>query len=204
MRVIIMADGKGSRWKNYLGVPKHFAEIEGEPIIQRTVRLLQSHTGDRDELMVTSHNPEYDFPGIRRYEPLDNHYEVDKFTRELIVDGCCFLFGDTFYTEETMEEILHHEMESELLFFGNMKSIVGVRVGSAEAMIHHTDRVRALFIDGKIEKCKGWQVYQSYTGQDFNEPAALGKDFILVGTETLDVNTPAEYLEMQRIREVEK
>ena len=34
-----MADGEGKRWGNYLGIPKHLIEIDGEPIIKRTVRL---------------------------------------------------------------------------------------------------------------------------------------------------------------------
>ncbi|GAG87713.1 unnamed protein product, partial [marine sediment metagenome] len=40
---IIIADGKGDRWNNYLGVAKHFIEIEGETIIERTIRLIKKY-----------------------------------------------------------------------------------------------------------------------------------------------------------------
>ena len=35
-----IADGDGTRWGNYLGVPKHLAPVDGVPILYRTVRLL--------------------------------------------------------------------------------------------------------------------------------------------------------------------
>ena len=40
MRYIIMADGEGKRWGNYKGVPKHLITVEGETILERTIRLL--------------------------------------------------------------------------------------------------------------------------------------------------------------------
>ena len=40
MKYIIMCDGKGTRWKNYKDIPKHFVKINGEPLIKRTVRQL--------------------------------------------------------------------------------------------------------------------------------------------------------------------
>ena len=46
MKYIIMADGKGTRWQNYNDIPKHFIEINGEKIIERTVRLLRDNSKD--------------------------------------------------------------------------------------------------------------------------------------------------------------
>jgi len=36
-RIVIMAAGLCKRWKNYLGIPKQFAPVNGEPIIKRTI-----------------------------------------------------------------------------------------------------------------------------------------------------------------------
>lgn len=38
---IIICAGDATRWGNYLGVPKHLIEIEGERLLDRTVRLLR-------------------------------------------------------------------------------------------------------------------------------------------------------------------
>ena len=71
MRYIIMADGKGTRWQNYNDIPKHFIEIGGETLLGRTVRLLNE--GDEAaDVIITSHDPRYEVPGARRYEPLNN------------------------------------------------------------------------------------------------------------------------------------
>ena len=71
MRFVIMADGQGTRWNNYMGIPKHLIEIDGEPIIARTVRLLNEIAKERGEdadVIITSHDARYDFPGSRRHE----------------------------------------------------------------------------------------------------------------------------------------
>ena len=43
MKYIIMAAGKGTRWNNYLGIPKHLIEINGETLLARTTRLLKEN-----------------------------------------------------------------------------------------------------------------------------------------------------------------
>ena len=123
MKYIIMADGKGTRWQNYNDIPKHFIEIGGETLLARTVRLLNE--GDEAaDVIITSHDPRYEVPGARRYEPLNNHLEIDRFTEELIGDDVCFLYGDTYYSQEAMDTILKTETE-DMIFFGNDHSDCG-------------------------------------------------------------------------------
>ena len=115
MKYIIMADGKGTRWQNYNDIPKHLIEIDGETLLGRTVRLLKE--GDPEcEVIITSHDSRYEIPGARRYEPLNNNLEIDRFTEELIEDDVCFLYGDTFYSEKAMNAILTTEPE-DMMFF---------------------------------------------------------------------------------------
>ena len=190
MRFVIMADGKGIRWNNYLGIPKHLAEINGEPIISRTVRLLRDLTDG--EIIVTSHDERYEFEGSRRHEPLKNRLEIDRFTEELIEDDICFLYGDTYYTESALKTIICTKTE-DMIFFGNSKSIVAVKVTDSELFRYHLNRVKQLYISGKMQKCKGWQVYQSFVGQNFEERPRPGGKFVLLDETTTDINTPEEY-----------
>ncbi len=195
MRFVIMADGKGTRWDNYMGIPKHLAEVDGEPILGRTVRLLNEMTGGKAEVIVTSHDERYEFEGCTRHEPLDNKLEIDRFTRELITDDTCFLYGDTYYTEEALSAIINMETD-DILFFGNIKSIVAVKIKDSRIFEQHVQRVKDLYLAGKIEKCVGWQVYQSITGQEFSNKAVPAEKFILLAKETTDFNTPEEYREI--------
>lgn len=192
MRFVIMADGKGARWNNYLQRPKHFVEVNGEHIIVRTIRLLKQLCGDDTEIIVTSHDARYEFDGCIRHEPIDNRLEIDRFTEELITDDMCFLYGDTYYSDDTMKKIilLHPE---DILFFGNQKSIVAVKIKDAGLFRRHVKNVKKLYLEGKIDKCVGWQVYQSFTGQDLRYKPAIGSKFVLVDEKTRDINTPEEY-----------
>ena len=190
MKYIIMADGKGTRWNNYHNIPKHLIEIDGETLLARTVRLLRENDA-RADIVITSHDPRYEVPGARRYEPQNNHLEIDRFTEELIADDVCFLYGDTFYSKSVIQKITDTPAEK-LLFFGNERSIVAIKVADGALFRQHVDRVRALFLAGKIEKCIGWQVYQSFEGLPFGEKT-IAADYILIQDGTEDFNSPADY-----------
>lgn len=196
MKYIIMADGKGTRWQNYNDIPKHFIEIGGETLLGRTVRLLNE--GDKDaDVIITSHDPRYDVSGARRYEPLNNHLEIDRFTEELIEDNVCFLYGDTYYSQEAMDTILQTETD-EMIFFGNERSIVAIKVKDGELFRSHVDNVRRLFLEGKIEKCIGWQVYQSFTGLPFGEKK-IGPSYIVLEDGTEDFNSPEDLAKRKEV-----
>lgn len=182
-----MADGKGTRWHNHNNIPKHFIEVDGETLLARTVRLLR--TFDKDcNVTITSHDPRYEVNGALRYEPKNNHLEIDRFTTELIGDNVCFLYGDTFYSEDTMKTIVETSAE-DIIFFGNRRSIVAIKVADGKLFAGHVDRVRQLFLDGKIEKCIGWQVYQSFMGLPFGEKVIADK-YVLIEDGTRDFNSP--------------
>lgn len=189
MKYIIMADGKGTRWNNYRDIPKHFIEIDGETLLRRTVRLLRE-ADPKCQVIITSHDPRYEVEGAVRYEPKNNVLEIDRFTTELIEDDVCFLYGDTYYAESAIRSIVETDTE-DLLFFGNEKSIVAVKVKDAELFSQHVNRVRELFLQGKIEKCIGWQVYQSFLGLSFDEKKIAGK-YIYMEDGTRDFNSPED------------
>lgn len=190
MKYIIMADGKGTRWGNYQDKPKHLIEIDGETLLGRTVRLLKEKDPEC-EVVITSHDKRYEFEGATRYEPQNNHLEIDRFTEELIADDICFLYGDTYYAEDAIEAITGTDAE-DILFFGNERAIVAIKVSDGRLFKHHVDRVRKLFLEGKIEKCIGWQVYQSFLSLPFGEKK-IDTKFVLLKDGTEDFNSPDDY-----------
>lgn len=190
MKYIIMADGKGTRWGNYQDKPKHLIEIDGETLLGRTVRLLKEKDPEC-EVVITSHDKRYEFEGATRYEPQNNHLEIDRFTEELIADDICFLYGDTYYAEDAIEAITDTDAE-DILFFGNERAIVAIKVSDGRLFKQHVDRVRKLFLEGKIEKCIGWQVYQSFLNLPFGEKK-IDTKFVLLKDGTEDFNSPDDY-----------
>lgn len=195
MKYIIMADGKGTRWANYNDIPKHFIKINGERIIDRTVRLIKERD-ENSEIIITSHDPRYEVKGAVRYEPLNNILEIDRFTEELIDNNEVFLYGDTFYSNEAIEKIIDNKAE-DILFFGNRKSIVAIKVIDGDLFKRHVSNVRKLYLEGKISKCIGWQVYQSFLGIKFEEKVISDK-YILLEDETEDFNSPEDFEKTRR------
>ena len=193
---VIMADVKGTRCNKYKVIEKHFIEIDGETIIERTIRLVRKYDPNA-ELIVTTHKPNYEFEGVTRYEPLNNHYEIDRFTVELIDNDVCFLYGDTYYTEEAIQQIVFNQNNS-LLFFGTLKKMVAIKVNDKEQMLEHCRQVRQLFRNNKIEKCIGWQLYQSFENLPFGAPQ-IHDHFVLIEDETSDFNTPQDYKRFMRM-----
>lgn len=190
MKYIIMCDGKGKRWNNYKGIPKHFIKVHGEPLIKRIVRQLNCKDEDAD-VIITSHDKRYDIEGALRYEPKNNILEIDRFTDELIQDDICFLYGDTYYTDSTIDIILNTD-PIDIVFFGNEKRIVGIKIKDGELFKKHVDRVRDLFLNKKIKDCKGWQVYQSFMNLEFDKKV-IDKKFVVVDKDTIDFNTLEDY-----------
>lgn len=191
MKYIIMADGKGRRWQNYMGLDKHCIPIDGETIMERTVRLLREYDAVA-EVIVTSHNKALNIKGAERYEPKNNVYEIDRFTEELIADNVCFLYGDVFYAEETISRIVNDRSDEAVLFFGNEKSICAVLVRDGKLFASLVDGVRTLFVSGEIAECKGWQVYHLHASLPL-ESRDIGEHFVNVSLLTCDFNAPEDY-----------
>jgi choline kinase len=194
MKYVIMADGQGKRWNNHKGTPKHFIKVDGETLIARTVRLLNEYDKE-GQVIITSHDKRYEIDGATRYEPLNNVMEIDRFTDELIDKSVCFLYGDTYYCEDSIKTIVETDAD-DLLFFGNDEKIFAVKVGNPETMHFHIDRVKKLYNEGKIKQCIGWQLYQSFANLPFDEKR-IGDKFVKIVDNTCDFNSPDDYDEFE-------
>ena len=74
MKYVILSDGTSNSFKT----PRQLIEINGEPLICRTIRLLKEN--EIEDIIVTSHNKRFDNLGAIRYEPKFNDWDYDKET----------------------------------------------------------------------------------------------------------------------------
>lgn len=191
MRYIIMADGKGSRWGNYMGHSKCEICVGGETLLSRTARLLHSFDGDA-EVIFTSHDTELRVEGASRYEPQNNVLEIDRFTNELIADDVCFLYGDVLYSEETIRTVVGNTGHEPLLFVGSRESVCAVIVHDGELFKGLVSELRKGCLEGRLGECKGWQVYHLYAKLPL-EGKTIGEHYILTDSFTRDFNSPSDY-----------
>ena len=167
MRVIIMADGQGKRWGNYTGVPKHLALVNGETILNRTVRLLKEN--GVNDIYITSHDKRYNIEGTIRYEPKNNVYEIDRFCAcyPIWEEETMFLYGDVYYTEEAIQTIVNED-KGDFTYFGRFGAskvkchgeIFAIKVKDREKFNEACMYIRKGLEKGTIKRGIGWETYK--------------------------------------------
>lgn len=194
-----MANGEARRWGNYLGKPKHLVEItEGESLLARTVRLV--HAQDpHAEVIISAHDERYAVEGAQLYTPPVRDLEIDRFVPELLDRPCCYLYGDAYYTEESIRTICRTSTSHDMLFFGNAGRIFAVKMLNPGYVCQLLDELRRNIVAGKIDDCKGWQLYHRYLGMEL-AGKDIADDFVFIEDATTDFNTPDEYLSFIRNR----
>lgn len=121
MKYIIMAGGKYSHWET----PKHLLKVNGEVLIERTIRLLKEN-GIKD-ISVSTDNPAFNYLGIPILKH-DNSYKYDKGKIEgywcdafyPTDEPTCYIFGDVFFSPEAIKTIIETETD-DIEFFGSKK-----------------------------------------------------------------------------------
>lgn len=184
---IIMCAGKGTRWNNYLGVPKHLIEINGETLLGRTTRLLKKY-GVYNYVITTS-DVRYKQYGLTMPQSL-NDCEIDRF-EETDDEEICYLYGDVYYTEEALKSIVNTSTD-DILFFGSNFEIFAIKVVNKDIFFTHKKRVKELYLNKLINRCIGWEIYRSLHNIPFDEHRITERYFkILDGTD--DIDFPEDY-----------
>lgn len=179
MTTLILAAGQGSRWGNYLGVPKHMIPIKGEPLIHRTQRILAA-TGAND-VYVVCRDSTYVLPPSQRatpqeverewvHEQEESRYLWSKSGRTIL------LYGDVYYSEDLLSRIVHEPADDWKVYARYGASAhTGKHHGEMFGWVfrpeHHRqlDAARNVAIsyteNGLWWRCVGWELYRIAMGQ---------------------------------------
>lgn len=188
MIYIIMCAGQGKRWNNYLGIPKHLIETNGETLLSRTTRLLKEN-GITDYI-ITGSDERYKQYGELKPQTY-NDCEIDRFEESYINGDICYLYGDVYYSENAIKTIISEDTK-DVLFFGSEDEIFAIKVKDLNEFIKHKHIVKSLFLKGKIERCIGWEIYRSMNNIPFNEHIIKDK-YIKILDDTDDIDFPEDY-----------
>jgi hypothetical protein len=107
LRVLILCAGEGSRWNNYTGVPKHKVIIEGEVLVERTIKQFLKYT---DDIVVVTSDELETFAGASMYvaNKSKKFKDMDKFlsSHEQWSDiKTIIVYGDVYFTDEAVKTI---------------------------------------------------------------------------------------------------
>ena len=182
-----MADGNGKRWGNYMGVPKHLIDIDGEPLIARTVRLLKE-LGIKN-IIITSSDERYIF--APRVPQTVKDCEIDRFEETITTEKVCYLYGDVLYSPTALKIITSIE-PIDVMFFGHEWEIFGIKIDDWELFKYHKDKIKKKYLDGEIKRCIGWEVYRSMNDIPLSEHT-ISKRYTKILDGTDDFDYPSDY-----------
>ena len=209
-RAIIICAGEATRWANYMGVKKHFIEVEGEAILHRTVRLLNEY--GIDDIGVVAKDDEYNSTEYAMYKPVISEHNggVDKFLNSQhlwLNDGrTIVLYGDVYFTEYAMQTIANHAHRDWQLFaraFGSRYT--GRKWGECFAQSFYPEHIAEhlrkleqaveLWHEGKIKNPSGWQHYRFMIGlpPEMVDTIMVGDRFVNIDDLTDDFDSKEDY-----------
>ena len=185
MQYVIMSDGKGTRWNNYLNITKQEIVIDGENLLERIVRQINSFDKNA-KIIISSHNSNHKVYGCMLYaSDAINEYKR-MYLYEKISKPTIFLYGDTYYEDNVIEKIVNDLIEK-VMFYGNENAIIAIKV-----------------IDYNLFKSK-LDIYNGIKTllHEFEE-YDISKLFVNVGYDFKNINTSDDYHSLVKSKKKEK
>ena len=201
--VILVAAGEGVRWNNYLGTTKHKVIVDGESLLERTVRLFKGC-----DIKIIGRDETYEVEGAELCIPKEvgmhdlnrqcynSQHLWNQEGRTIIV------LGDVFFTKEAVKTIRGYKGDDIRIFGRKAEGIVnGCKWGELFAHTflpeHHTEYANAYLRASKIIKDDGrlndwWEHYRYLDGIN---PMVhdTGKRFVEINDFTDDFDRPENY-----------
>jgi CTP:molybdopterin cytidylyltransferase MocA len=190
---VIVAGGEARRWKNYGGVAKHFIEIDGERLIDRTIRQ-SSALFDRTIAVV----PQFDYvSGVdheiiapeetRALEPWKFLSSKDEWSSVRTT----LLYGDVYFTDSAIKKIAASEAKLAFLMRWDKSNRTGKPYGEIYAISFaasmHEQIIAAMedfTPDLSIPARAGWHLLNRLEG---------AATVIEIDDETEDFDRPEDY-----------
>lgn len=208
-RIIIIAAGDATRWGGYLGVTKHYAVIDGEPVIERTVRLLLER-GQQDIWVVSK---DYDIDGVTNYRPKLNprNHDADKFISSSELwhpeKRTIVIYGDVYFTENGVDTILANDSDLYRLFCrptGNKRFkypygecfAISFHPQDHKLLKYNLKRLVHLFRADVIGRIGGWELTRLMADVPIGEMDQHKEwlvNYFVIDDQTNDIDYPSDY-----------
>ena len=209
MEIIIMCGGIYS----YFTQPKAMSIINGETLVERTIRLLKKN-GVKDILIssndcrfeqygtVIYHNNTFkDIDGKIEGYWVDAYYPTDK--------PCIYLHGDVYYSEDAIKKILTLNPKVNT-FIGNEVARnkehknwgepFGWIIVDQKAFRKGIEDTKKLQDEGKLERgfAISWELYRVLNGLDPNKQYINDDTYLSIDDETIDIDAEWQIEELNK------
>ena len=206
-KVIIMCGGV---YDNFT-TPKPLSVINGETLLERTIRLLK----DRgiDDISISSNDINTYFKYIRMYDvKLKSHKNTYKYVDGKVsgywVDAyypldepCIYLHGDVYYSEAAIDKIINLNPKVNT-FIGNEVARnpehknwgepFGWIVVNQSDFRNGIEKTKRLQDEGKLERgyAISWELYRVLNNLDPNKQYINDETYLSIDDETIDIDAP--------------
>ena len=215
MKYVIMCGGEYDIFKT----PKQLTIINGEALVERTVRLLKEN-GITD-IAISSDDERFDKYATRlshpnSYKVIDGKifgYWVDAYYP--MKEPCVYLHGDVYYSEDAIKTIINYKSDKNV-FIGNeiaknpehknWGEPFGWIVNNPEIFRKGIELVRYLQDIGRCERgyAISWELYRVLNGLNINQQYILDDTYLVINDETIDIDEPWQIEELNnKIKEGE-
>lgn len=210
MKYIIMCGGKYSNFQT----PKQLTEINGERLVDRTIRLLRER--GVSEIYISSNDPRFDDCNARRIEHVNTYKYKDGEVQGYWLDAyfplnkpCVYLHGDVYYSEDAIDKIVSAKPEVNT-FIGNAIAKnkkhknwgepFGWIVVDQEKFKKGIEKTKKLQDKGKLERgyAISWELYRVLNKLDPNKQVIIDDTYLCIDDETIDIDEPWQIEELER------
>ena len=200
---IILNAGLGTKWGNYMNVPKQLINIGGETILGRTVRMVRQ-MGINDISSVT-HNERLVVRGCRFYKPKSYKWAVETLlsSSELWTEWTLVLLGDVFFTPTAIQAICMSKKDIQFLGRCSGNKYNARKFGEIFALKFHISKKKLIQEAAMkvIEQCDKialgnmWDLYHTIAGLPIRTFENVeDRLFLEIHDLTDDFDRPEDYL----------
>jgi hypothetical protein len=205
--ILLLCAGEGTRWGDFLGVPKQLVAFGEEPLLRRTVRLLAELGYAANTVCVTTDH-RLMLEGVATFEPTGYRWTVETLlsTQSLWGRRVIVLLGDVFFTRRSLLRIM--SCHCPIACFGRPwpSAYAGCNHGEIFALgfsSYCADGVRRGIARAMAAAANGewgnlWDLYDVMTGFPIGSNRTESRLFHVIDDLTNDFDTPAAYLRVAR------
>lgn len=208
-----MAGGSDEKWTRLGGVGRrHFALIDGEPLLHRTVRQLDAR-GVGDVVVIAPPDVRYQLPETRRVTPESSnwgHEALNAAAEWSPIGRTLQIYGDTVFTDAAMDTIVGFDARAWQLFgrhgaggvspYGELFAISFWPEHRADwlAALEQAFDLKARGVIRRAGSWEGYRILGGARGRDVAQHVLYPALFTDIDDGTDDFDTPAEYEALAR------
>ena len=229
MKYIIMAGGIYKKFEK----PKQLLEVNGEVLIERTIRLLKENAVT--DIAISTNNPAFEYLDVEKlrhendficndtrnytkskYSWLNAYYPTE--------EPCCYLYGDVYYSDNAIKTIVNAKVKDTMFFCirdlsdGRPKGVntkgrepLAYKVQNQKVFRKAINDLFKMIDDGKFTQDPiSWNLYRKINGLEIdyngygNGIFDTKGDYIVIDDYSTDIDSLNDIQELERLIKIEK